>query len=91
MPASWVQNPFCSSSFIVTELCSSNLSLLSADAMPGVQRWQARIWALVTKLIEARTSGTVPKPELLNERQKSEARKIWEQKNLVISEVKRST
>ncbi|XP_064025896.1 leucine--tRNA ligase, mitochondrial [Pogoniulus pusillus] len=57
------------------------------DAMPGVQRWQARIWALVTKLIEARTSGTVPKPELLNERQKSEARKIWEQKNLVISEV----
>ncbi|NWR55142.1 SYLM protein, partial [Bucorvus abyssinicus] len=57
------------------------------DAMPGVQRWQTRLWALVTKLIEARTSGTVPSPELLNKREKAEARKIWEQKNLVISEV----
>ncbi|NXN06440.1 SYLM protein, partial [Indicator maculatus] len=57
------------------------------DAMPGVQRWQARIWTLVTKLIEARTSGTVPNPELLKKKEKDEARKIWEQKNLVISEV----
>uniref|UniRef100_A0A8C4UIH4 leucine--tRNA ligase n=1 Tax=Falco tinnunculus TaxID=100819 RepID=A0A8C4UIH4_FALTI len=57
------------------------------DAMPGVQRWQTRIWALVTKLIEARTSGTMPNPELLNKKEKAEARKIWEQKNLVISEV----
>ncbi|XP_025947546.1 probable leucine--tRNA ligase, mitochondrial isoform X4 [Apteryx rowi] len=57
------------------------------DAMPGVQRWQTRLWTLVTKLIEARTSGTVPNPELLSEKQKAEARKIWEQKNLVISEV----
>uniref|UniRef100_A0A803VHJ8 leucine--tRNA ligase n=1 Tax=Ficedula albicollis TaxID=59894 RepID=A0A803VHJ8_FICAL len=57
------------------------------DAMPGVQRWQMRLWALVTKLIEARTSGTMPNPELLNKKEKAEARKIWEQKNLVISEV----
>ncbi|XP_041263823.1 probable leucine--tRNA ligase, mitochondrial isoform X1 [Onychostruthus taczanowskii] len=57
------------------------------DAMPGVQRWQVRLWALVTKLIEARTSGTMPNPELLNKKEKAEARKIWEQKNLVISEV----
>uniref|UniRef100_A0A674HHA0 leucine--tRNA ligase n=1 Tax=Taeniopygia guttata TaxID=59729 RepID=A0A674HHA0_TAEGU len=57
------------------------------DAMPGVQRWQIRLWALVTKLIEARTSGTMPNPELLNKKEKAEARKIWEQKNLVISEV----
>uniref|UniRef100_A0A8U7M8X4 leucine--tRNA ligase n=1 Tax=Corvus moneduloides TaxID=1196302 RepID=A0A8U7M8X4_CORMO len=57
------------------------------DAMPGVQRWQTRLWALVTKLIEARTSGTMPNPELLNKKEKAEARKIWEQKNLVISEV----
>ncbi|NWT10806.1 SYLM protein, partial [Vireo altiloquus] len=57
------------------------------DAMPGVQRWQTRIWALVTKLIEARTSGTMPNPELLSKKEKAEARKIWEQKNLVISEV----
>ncbi|XP_039935602.1 leucine--tRNA ligase, mitochondrial isoform X2 [Hirundo rustica] len=57
------------------------------DAMPGVQRWQMRLWALVTKLIEARTSETMPNPELLNKKEKAEARKIWEQKNLVISEV----
>ncbi|KAM9386486.1 leucine--tRNA ligase, mitochondrial [Phaethornis superciliosus] len=57
------------------------------DAMPGVQRWQVRLWMLVTKLIEARTSGTMPNPELLNKKQKAEARRIWEQKNLVISEV----
>ncbi|NXD77013.1 SYLM protein, partial [Halcyon senegalensis] len=57
------------------------------DAMPGVQRWQIRLWTLVTKLIEARTSGTMPSPELLNKKEKAEARKIWEQKNLVISEV----
>ncbi|NXN95169.1 SYLM protein, partial [Rhinopomastus cyanomelas] len=57
------------------------------DAMPGVQRWQVRLWALVTKLVEARTSGTVPQPELLSKKEKAEARKIWEQKNLVISEV----
>ncbi|NXO81718.1 SYLM protein, partial [Sitta europaea] len=57
------------------------------DAMPGVQRWQVRLWALVTKLIEERTSGTMPNPELLNKKEKAEARKIWEQKNLVISEV----
>ena len=77
--------------FIVTEISFCNLSLISADAMPGVQRWQTRIWALVTKLIEARTSGTMPNPELLNKKEKAEARKIWEQKNLVISEVKRNT
>ncbi|XP_065485772.1 leucine--tRNA ligase, mitochondrial isoform X3 [Caloenas nicobarica] len=57
------------------------------DAMPGVQRWQTRLWMLVTKLIEARTSGTMPNRELLNKKEKAEARKIWEQKNLVISEV----
>ncbi|KAK2514611.1 leucine--tRNA ligase, mitochondrial isoform X1 [Columba livia] len=57
------------------------------DAMPGVQRWQTRLWMLVTKLIEARTSGTTPNRELLNKKEKAEARKIWEQKNFVISEV----
>uniref|UniRef100_A0A8B9VR52 leucine--tRNA ligase n=1 Tax=Anas zonorhyncha TaxID=75864 RepID=A0A8B9VR52_9AVES len=57
------------------------------DAVLGVQRWQTRVWTLVTKLIEARTSGTMPNPELLNKKEKAEARKIWEQKNLVISEV----
>ncbi|KAM7122461.1 leucine--tRNA ligase, mitochondrial isoform 3-T3 [Ciconia maguari] len=74
-------------SFIVTEICFCNLSLISADAMPGVQRWQTRLWTLVTKVIEARTSGTMANPELLNKKEKAEARRIWEQKNLVISEV----
>lgn len=32
----------------------------------------------------------MPNPELLNKKEKAEARKIWEQKNLVISEVKRN-
>lgn len=78
-------------SLLVTDICFWNLSLISADAMPGVQRWQMRLWALATKLIEARTSGTMPNPELLNKKEQAEARRIWERKNLVISEVKRNT
>ncbi|XP_065443177.1 leucine--tRNA ligase, mitochondrial isoform X2 [Chrysemys picta bellii] len=57
------------------------------DAVPGVRRWQSRLWTLATKFIEARTSSTVPNPQLLNEKEKAEAKKIWEQKNLVVSEV----
>ncbi|KFW95464.1 hypothetical protein N336_06084, partial [Phalacrocorax carbo] len=60
------------------------------DAMPGVLRWQTRLWMLVTKLIEARATGAVPNPGLLNKKEKAEARKIWDQKNLVISEVKKT-
>ncbi|NWX85225.1 SYLM protein, partial [Nothoprocta pentlandii] len=60
---------------------------VKTDAMPGVQRWQARLWSLVSRLIEARASGTLPHPERLSTKQKDEARKIWEQKNLVVSEV----
>ncbi|XP_073189251.1 leucine--tRNA ligase, mitochondrial isoform X3 [Lepidochelys kempii] len=60
---------------------------LTADAVPGVRRWQSRLWSLATKLIEARTSSIVPNPQLLNEKEKAEAKKIWEQKNLVVSEV----
>lgn len=33
----------------------------------------------------------MPSPELLTKKEKAEARNIWEQKNLVISEVKRNT
>uniref|UniRef100_A0A8C3IG47 leucine--tRNA ligase n=1 Tax=Chrysemys picta bellii TaxID=8478 RepID=A0A8C3IG47_CHRPI len=57
------------------------------DAVPGVRRWQSRLWTLATKFIEARTSSTVPNPQLLNKKEKAEAKKIWEQKNLVVSEV----
>ncbi|KAL8165511.1 UNVERIFIED_CONTAM: putative leucine--tRNA ligase, mitochondrial [Gekko kuhli] len=57
------------------------------DAFPGVQRWQSRLWHLATKLIEARDSGTLPSPQLLNQKEQAQARRIWEQKNLVVSEV----
>lgn len=57
------------------------------DAIPGVRRWQSRLWSLTTKFIEARTSSIVANPQLLNEKEKAEAKKIWKQKNLVVSEV----
>ncbi|XP_053118195.1 leucine--tRNA ligase, mitochondrial isoform X2 [Hemicordylus capensis] len=57
------------------------------DAIPGVQRWQSRLWHLATKLIEARNSGSLPSPRLLNQKEKAEAKRIWERKNLAVSEV----
>ncbi|XP_019364433.1 PREDICTED: probable leucine--tRNA ligase, mitochondrial [Gavialis gangeticus] len=60
---------------------------IKTDAIPGVQRWQIRLWSLATNLIKARASGTLPNPELLSKKDKAEARKIWENKNLTISEV----
>ncbi|XP_015447229.1 probable leucine--tRNA ligase, mitochondrial isoform X3 [Pteropus alecto] len=57
------------------------------DALPGVLRWQQRLWALATRFIEARTSGTVPRPLLLSDKEKAEARKLWEFKNSVVSQV----
>lgn len=65
-------------------------SLNSADAIPGVQRWQTRLWLLATKFIEARNSGILPNPQLLNPKGKAEAKHIWKQKNLVISEVRKN-
>lgn len=64
------------------------LTRTSADALPGVLRWQQRLWALVTRFIEARTSGTVPSPQLLSDKEKAEARQLWEYKNSVISQVR---
>ncbi|XP_028607458.2 leucine--tRNA ligase, mitochondrial isoform X1 [Podarcis muralis] len=57
------------------------------DAIPGVERWQSRLWNLATKFIEARNSGTLPSPQLLNQKEKAEAKRIWEQKNSTVSEV----
>uniref|UniRef100_A0A8D0L2G5 leucine--tRNA ligase n=1 Tax=Sphenodon punctatus TaxID=8508 RepID=A0A8D0L2G5_SPHPU len=56
-------------------------------ALPGVQRWQMHLWSLATKLIEARSSGTLPSPKLLNKEEKDEAKKIWKRKNFVVSHV----
>ncbi|XP_074844350.1 leucine--tRNA ligase, mitochondrial isoform X2 [Carettochelys insculpta] len=58
-------------------------------AFSGVRKWQSRLWSLTTKFIEARTSSTVPSPQLLNKKEKAEAKRIWEQKNFAISEVTR--
>uniref|UniRef100_A0A7N5JTD0 leucine--tRNA ligase n=1 Tax=Ailuropoda melanoleuca TaxID=9646 RepID=A0A7N5JTD0_AILME len=60
---------------------------VKTDALPGVLRWQQRLWALVTRFIEARASGTAPRPQLLSDDERAESRKLWEYKNSVISEV----
>ncbi|KAK7887233.1 hypothetical protein WMY93_026854 [Mugilogobius chulae] len=60
---------------------------VKTDALPGVLRWQTRLWQLVTKLRGARSLGDVPNPSLLKKKEQTEARKIWENKNYVIQEV----
>ncbi|XP_055414815.1 leucine--tRNA ligase, mitochondrial isoform X2 [Bubalus kerabau] len=60
---------------------------VKTDALPGVLRWQQRLWSLVTRFIEARTSGKAPSPQLLSDKEKAEARRLWEYKNSVISQV----
>ncbi|KAM9309008.1 leucine--tRNA ligase, mitochondrial isoform 2-T2 [Pholidichthys leucotaenia] len=57
------------------------------DALPGVLRWQSRLWQLVTKLREARQLGDVPNPSLLKKKELAEAKRIWETKNYTIQEV----
>lgn len=60
----------------------------SADALPGVLRWQSRLWQLVTKLKGARAlRGPPPNPSLLDQKQRAESRKIWENLNYAIQEV----
>lgn len=60
---------------------------VKTDALPGVLRWQQRLWSLTTRFIEARTSGTVPQPQLLNSKEKTKAQNLWEYKNAVIAQV----
>ncbi|XP_061771860.1 probable leucine--tRNA ligase, mitochondrial isoform X2 [Nerophis ophidion] len=60
---------------------------LKKDALPGVLRWQSRIWQLVTKLREARQLCDAPSPSGLKKKELAEARKIWENKNFAIQEV----
>lgn len=59
----------------------------AADALPGVLRWQSRLWQLVTKLRGARQLGDVPDPSVLKKKELADARKIWENKNYAIQEV----
>uniref|UniRef100_A0A672L616 leucine--tRNA ligase n=1 Tax=Sinocyclocheilus grahami TaxID=75366 RepID=A0A672L616_SINGR len=60
---------------------------VKTDAIPGVLRWQARLWGLITKLRAAREGPETPNPSVLNKRERSEARKIWENKNYAITQV----
>lgn len=72
------------SSYITIFVCVLSLS---ADALPGVLRWQSRLWQLVTKLRGARQLGDVPSPSLLKKKEQTEARKIWDNKNYAIEQV----
>lgn len=58
-----------------------------ADALPGVLRWQSRLWQLVTKLRATRQLGDVPSPSLLKKKELAETRRIWGNKNYAIQEV----
>lgn len=69
-------------------LTMSEYIFTSADALPGVLRWQSRLWQLVTKLRGARQLGDVPVPALLKKKEVAEAKKIWENMNYTIQEVR---
>ncbi|XP_030640342.1 leucine--tRNA ligase, mitochondrial [Chanos chanos] len=60
---------------------------VKTDALPGVLRWQSRLWGLVTKLREVRQGKEEPNPSVLNKKERTEARKIWENKNYAIAQV----
>lgn len=68
-------------------LTMSEYILTLADALPGVLRWQSRLWQLVTKLRGTRQLGEVPVPTLLKKKELAEAKKIWENMNYTIQEV----
>ncbi|XP_048190611.1 leucine--tRNA ligase, mitochondrial [Perognathus longimembris pacificus] len=60
---------------------------VKTDALPGVLRWQQRLWSLTTRFLEARAGGTAPQPQMLSSQERAEASKIWKYKNAVISQV----
>ncbi|KAL0984947.1 hypothetical protein UPYG_G00150850 [Umbra pygmaea] len=60
---------------------------VKTDALPGVLRWQSRLWRLVTKLRVSRQDGDFPNPSLLKRKEQAEARKIWENKNYAVEQV----
>ncbi|KAM4688401.1 leucine--tRNA ligase, mitochondrial [Discoglossus pictus] len=60
---------------------------VKTDAIPGVLRWQARLWSIASKFIEARNSSTEPSPHILNKKEITEAKKIWESRNMTVKEV----
>lgn len=75
-------------SFPRVSLSLSFTDTTAADALPGVLRWQQRLWSLATRFIEARASGEVPRPQRLSSEERAEARKLWAYKNTIISQVR---
>lgn len=73
--------------YVLCMLTMSECIFTSADALPGVLRWQSRLWQLVTKLRGARQLGDVPNPKSLKKKELAEARKIWQNMNCTIQEV----
>lgn len=74
--------------YVLYLLTMSEYIFISADALPGVLRWQSRLWQLVTKLRGARQLGDVPIPTSLKKKEMAEAKKIWESTNYTIQEVR---
>ncbi|XP_075068605.1 leucine--tRNA ligase, mitochondrial isoform X2 [Mixophyes fleayi] len=60
---------------------------VKTDAIPGVQRWQSRVWSIASKFIAARSSSFEPSPKLLSKNEIAEARKIWQNRNLTVCKV----
>ncbi|KAJ8005390.1 hypothetical protein DPEC_G00146120 [Dallia pectoralis] len=60
---------------------------VKTDALPGVLRWQSRLWGLVTMLREARQNAGIPDPSVMNKKDQAEAKKIWENKNYAVEQV----
>lgn len=60
---------------------------MKTDAIPGVQRWQSRVWAFTSKFIEARNSSVKPNPQILSKNEIAETQKIWQSRNFTVSEV----
>ncbi|XP_066440850.1 leucine--tRNA ligase, mitochondrial [Eleutherodactylus coqui] len=62
---------------------------MKTDAIPGVQRWQSRVWAIVSTFIEGRNSSEKPNPQILQKDEIAEAQEIWQSRNRTVSEVTR--
>ncbi|XP_068092433.1 leucine--tRNA ligase, mitochondrial [Hyperolius riggenbachi] len=60
---------------------------IKTDAIPGVQRWQSRVWTITSKFIEAKNPSVVPDAKLLNKKEAAEAQKILQDRNNTVSEV----
>ncbi|KAG7254526.1 hypothetical protein CRUP_000058, partial [Coryphaenoides rupestris] len=60
--------------------------LSPADALPGVLRWQSRLWLLVSRLRAARELGPVPDASLLKKKELAEAKSIWQHKNHTVEQ-----